>query len=115
MKGSDSYFHIVRQKIIDSGSKIPEDRVNGWMPGMSEIGFYRTDEEQVQRARKITNQKCGDPVRITKQNQEEKDVSKRASSGSGIAASRGSCHALRLRERRRFSARWLVQWRKNRY
>ena len=54
------YFHMSGKKIIDSGMKYRKEQVNMGMPGMSEYEIYRTDEEQVRRARKIMNQKCGE-------------------------------------------------------
>lgn len=52
-------FHMSGKQVLESGMIYRNDRVNMGLPGIGEFDIYRTDEEQIRRARRVMDEKSG--------------------------------------------------------
>lgn len=53
-------FHMSGKQVLESGMIYRKKDVNMGLPGLGEYDIYRTDEEQIRRARQVMDEKMGE-------------------------------------------------------
>ena len=51
-------FHMSGKIIVDSGMTYRKENVNMGIPGIGEYDIFRTEEEQIRRAKKLMEEKA---------------------------------------------------------